>query len=84
MAQLGVEGLLPADLELHPSAVAIAVVASIEVLILLVDSVRRALLPLVDTLGRRRRGAALFFIHVECGSAEPEGRGGSVEVAFEW
>ena len=47
MAQLRVQRLLPAQLKLHSSAVTVALKLRVKVLIWLVSSVRRLLLPLV-------------------------------------
>jgi hypothetical protein len=65
MAELAVERLPPTELILHFSAMAVGFVLDVKVLHVLVDAVRRALLPLGDA--RRRLAAALVLVH-------PEGR----------
>lgn len=73
MAELAVQGLLPAQLVLHLSAVAVGFIAGLELVIRLMDAVRRALLPVVSgTLGLLL--ACLCLIHVfldVLGVAEP-------------
>jgi len=51
VAQLAVEGNVPAELVLDLSAVATGLVLDVELAVVLVDAVRRALLPLVLALG---------------------------------
>lgn len=68
MAQLAVQWLPPTKLIFDLSAMAVGLVLDIKVLVLLVNSVRRTLLPLGFT--RRRLAAALVFIHPELSVVE--------------
>jgi hypothetical protein len=63
MAQLAVQRLPSAELILDLSAMAIGLVLDVKVLHVIMNAIRRALLPLRDA--GRRLAAALIFVHFE-------------------
>jgi hypothetical protein len=63
MAQLAIQRLFPAQLVLDLATMAIGLVLDVEIVRLLVDAVRRALLPLGDS--RSGFAASLVLVHGE-------------------
>lgn len=63
MAELAVERLLPAELELNLAAVAVGFVLCVEMLVLLVHAVRRARLPLADARSLIAAALGVVFAH---------------------
>ena len=66
MAELAVQRLPPVQLVLDLAAMAVGLVLYVEIVLLVVHAVRRALLPLADS--GRRLAAGLILIHSDSGN----------------